>query len=353
LGAFNHTGGTLTNISNDTWIGENNTGVWTMSGGTAVLGWVQFARNGSGVGTLNLNGGVFSATELVGGGGLGTNNMNGGTIKARANNANFMHDLDAANVLAGGVTFDTDTNTIGIAQALLDGTGGGGLTKIGAGTLNLNGVNTYTGPTVVNAGALGGSGVISGSVTVNAGGAIAPGTSVGTLSVNNGVTLGGTALMEVSKTGGVATSDLLLVSGNLVFGGTLKVVIAGSDALAFNDTFNLFDWGTRSGAFTSLDLPAAYLWDTSQLNVNGTIRVIGVVPAQVSGSKVVGGNFVFTGIGGPPGGTYSVLTSTNAAAPQAEWTTNRTGVFDSNAAFSNAIPVNAGEPARFFRMKTP
>jgi hypothetical protein len=46
-------------------------------------------------------------------------------------------------------------------------------------------------------------------------------------------------------------------------------------------------------------------------------------------------------------------TTDDAAAPLANWTTNLTGVFDVSGAFSNAIPINTSEPARFFRMKTP
>jgi hypothetical protein len=171
--------------------------------------------------------------------------------------------------------------------------------------------------------------------------------------VNSNVTLGGNILMEVSRTGGVPTSDLLSVTGNLTYGGTLTVVVSGTNTLNYNDTFNLFDWGTRNGSFTTVNLPAGYYWDTSQLNINGTIRVTGITPARVNPAVAVGGNLVLTGVGGPPGASYTWLTSTNVAAPLSTWTTNSTGVFDSNGAFSNAFPISTSIKARFFQLKTP
>jgi hypothetical protein len=171
--------------------------------------------------------------------------------------------------------------------------------------------------------------------------------------VNNNVTLGGTIAMEISKDGGVATSDLLTVSGNIGFGGNLTVLLTGANGLAINDTFNLFDWGTKSGSFAVTTLPAGYYWDTTQLYVDGTIRVIGIVPPHVNPPVVSGGNLVVTGIGGPSGASYTWVSSTNVAAPVANWTTNSTGVFDASGGFSNAFPINVSERARFFRIKTP
>ena len=355
-GTINQTGGSFTCASGETWIGEDSgPGVWNISGGVATLGFVQLARNSSATGTLNLNGGTFAANEITtGSAGTSTLNFNGGTLGAvNGANPNFLHGLTTASVLSGGAIIDSGTNVINVSQALLDGTGGGGLTKNGTGTLRLNGINTYTGTTVVNAGTLGGTGTIAGPVAVGGSATLAPGASIGTLTVNSSVTLGGTTLMEISKDGGVPASDLLTVSGNLAYSGALTVVITGTNRLAFNDTFNLFDWGTRSGSFSSLNLPAGYLWDTSQLSVDGTIRVIGVSPAQITSSSVSGGNLVLQGAGGPPGASYSWLTSTNIAAPMSTWTTNSTGVFDGSGGFSNAFPISTSVQKRFFRLKTP
>jgi len=60
-----------------------------------------------------------------------------------------------------------------------------GVRKQGAGTVNLNGVNTYTGNTVVEAGTLGGSGSIAGALVLNANTSVAPGSSAGMLNVGS------------------------------------------------------------------------------------------------------------------------------------------------------------------------
>lgn len=340
----------------ETWVGENAApGTWTMNGGTAILGAVHLAQNADATGVMNLNSGSLVATEITTGNSGATQrelNFNGGILLAGMDNANFIHDLSAVNIQAGGAFINSAGFSIGINQALLDA-GGGGLTKLGAGTVNLNAVNTYTGTTTVNAGALGGSGSIAGALTVGAAGALAPGNGIGTFTVNDNATLGGALILEVTRNGGVPTSDLLAVTGNLACGGTVNVVLTGTNALVFNDTFHVLSWGTRSGSFGSINLPAGYLWDVSQLTVNGTIRVIGRTPPVVNPYTVSGGKLVLTGIGGPPGASYTWLTSTNLAAPLASWKTNLTGVFDSNSGFSNAFPINVSEPARFFLMRTP
>jgi hypothetical protein len=38
---------------------------------------------------------------------------------------------------------------------------------------------------------------------------------------------------------------------------------------------------------------------------------------------------------------------------KAQWTTNMVGTLDGSGAFSNALPVNTSEAARFFWLRTP
>jgi hypothetical protein len=68
-----------------------------------------------------------------------------------------------------------------------------------------------------------------------------------------------------------------------------------------------------------------------------------------SGGLIISG----TNTTGLAGGTYSLLVSTNLAAPLANWTTNQIGVFSSNGSFSNVIDPNAMANQLFFTIKTP
>jgi autotransporter-associated beta strand protein len=100
--------------------------------------------------------------------------FNGGTVRARQNTVNFLGETTNAveaihgkwltNIIArvrGGAIIDTAGFNIEIKSPLLAGMDeegdeglDGGLIKRGLGTLTLSGTNTYTGPTVVEAGTL-------------------------------------------------------------------------------------------------------------------------------------------------------------------------------------------------------
>jgi autotransporter-associated beta strand protein len=191
-GTLNQTGGTLTNTS-ETWICDGGTGLYDISGGVANVGLVvvgqsgavttsatltvrgtgefnatsvRLAATGQVKGTINLDGGRLTATEVVSGGaGTGTKtfNFNGGTLRAGANSGAFMQGLTVANVKDGGAVIDTNGFNVTIAQPLI-ANGTGGLSKIGSGTLTLTGTaNTWTGPTSVTGGTL----VLASSLTTS------------------------------------------------------------------------------------------------------------------------------------------------------------------------------------------
>jgi autotransporter-associated beta strand protein len=146
--------GTFTQPNGTMYVGYRGPGTLQLSGtGSVTVPAISFGALG-GSGTVNLNGGTLTTGSLARGTGTGTVNFNGGVLRASATTATFMQGLTAANVLSGGAKIDTQGNTVTIGQSLLDGGGGGGLTKLGSGTLILTGTNTYSGGTVISQGTL-------------------------------------------------------------------------------------------------------------------------------------------------------------------------------------------------------
>jgi fibronectin-binding autotransporter adhesin len=363
---------------------------------------VSRAINNGIAGTVSLGGGVIvannvsAATANSGSGNTAstaTFNFNGGTLRARTDNAAFFQGHTKAPIIdvnaivqVGGAIIDSDVYNIGFLEPLvtdpnLGGLPDGGLKKLGIGTLRLAGTNTYTGKTLVAGGTLlvdgvqgpslvivsnnatlGGSGVIGSNVTVNAGGTLSPGdNAVGTLTVAGNVSLGGTTTMEIDKVAG--TNDLLLATNTtpstITYGGTLNLVTVGG-TLAPGDTFKLFSANNYSGSFTAINSPGV-TWNTSNLNVDGTLAVVSVAPtgpttnASITSVSLVDNNIVIHGTNNNvPNNTmhYEVLASTNLAVPLSNWTVLATNLsYTAEGTFDYTNPIVPGTPQQFLDVK--
>lgn len=161
VGHLNVSGGTFhaSGAANALIVGEAGTGTLTVSskGVVDVANVLRIGQEPGASGTVNLNGGTLLAKRVASpnSAASSTFHFNGGTLKAAAGAAGpFLGGLSAAVVQSGGCIIDSGTNVITIDQDLLDGGGGGGLQKLGSGSLILAGDLDYTGPTAVSQGAL-------------------------------------------------------------------------------------------------------------------------------------------------------------------------------------------------------
>ncbi|HET6249008.1 MAG TPA: autotransporter-associated beta strand repeat-containing protein [Tepidisphaeraceae bacterium] len=264
-------------------------GVVTVGAGGAFPADNLYLAGYGGTGTINLNGGTLStARNIVNGAGSSTFNFNGGTLQAAANgtilgfgnysdpNGGF---LAQANIQSGGAILDSNGFIANITQPLLDGGGGGGVTKIGTGTLVLDGVaSTYTGGTTVSAGTLKASG--------NLGAASSP------VSVASGATLdlGGSiqATGPITLAGGTIVHGMLSAPSFTANNGSISTAITGSTVLNKTAAGTLTVSG--AGSFTGgANLSAGTI-------VIGSSSVVGTNPA--AGYKIVAaGDSITAGVG--------------------------------------------------------
>ncbi|HUB86498.1 MAG TPA: autotransporter-associated beta strand repeat-containing protein, partial [Verrucomicrobiae bacterium] len=394
---------------------RNTTGSTTMSNNYQIAGSgaVVFNSLGTGNGAVvtlgNLN--IGSGQELIGYRSAGgtTNTAYFPTVMLTGGNATFSpHSTTFGATNQAGMDFQLGN----VSQ-----TSASGIIMAGAGNLTLSGINTYTGNTTVNAGTLwltgnslltnspmitvasgatldvtgranqtltllGGqtltdNGNFNGNITNNSsatiygngsinngtlyynGGVVAPGNGtggIGTLTINGTVdmSLGGTTYMELNKTNGVATNDVLAVNGVLGYGGTLTVTNLGP-ALVGGDSFQLFAVSVSHYlTFTATNLPplsAGLSWSNT-LASNGKITVVGTsvvkLPPHIVSFSRSGTNLIFMGTNGVAGNPYVLWTSTNVALPLASWTQVLTGNFDGSGNFNFTNGVTPGSPRQFY-----
>ncbi|MBP7951534.1 MAG: autotransporter-associated beta strand repeat-containing protein [Verrucomicrobiales bacterium] len=207
-------GSQLTN-SSSLYVGYSGNGTLTVADGGrgAAATSVTLADNGSGTGTLNLNGtsgsrGVLETAFISEGSGTGGGhiNFNGGILRATADSADFLQNFEAGDVQiqSGGAFIVTNGHNVTIATVFQ---GGGGLTKQDEGTLTLTGTHSYTGPTTVEAGTLSVTGGLTSDVAVQSGGTLGGSGTVGAVNVLSGGTLAAGNSIESLATGNLTLSS--------------------------------------------------------------------------------------------------------------------------------------------------
>jgi hypothetical protein len=114
--------------------------------------------------------------------------------------------------------------------------------------------------------------------------------AAGDVVFDNNVAFGSQAMLEI-ELGDDAQYDHIDVTGLLTLDGTLDVELVPGYRPNLGDSFDILDWGTRSGEFDTLDLPGLLgnlKWDTSRLYSDGVLAVLAVgLPGDYNQNGVV------------------------------------------------------------------
>jgi autotransporter-associated beta strand protein len=276
---------TLTNVVSNGGITKNGAGTLTLSGTNTFAGGLNLD---DGILMLGNNAALGTGTLTITGGSI---NVTGARTTTNNNVQNWNGDFtvvggNTLNLGTGAVTINSDrmvtvsASTLTVGGAIGETGGSHSLTKSGAGTMILNGANSYTGGTIINGGVLQfGTGALpsTGAITIN---------SAGVLNANN-------TLADVTAWLGKITSDS---------GGVIALTGSSSENLDFTAHNNLMlgatTASTYSGTLTAdttyrLGGGTAALTVTTALTGSGKSLVVG--PAASTGSVILTNTNTYTG----------------------------------------------------------
>ena len=144
----------------------------------------------------------------------------------------------------------------------------------------------------------------------------------------------------------------ILFQGPAPLGGALNVTLANGYVPTNGTSFNVVSYGSFTGNFTSLGLPAAVSWQSNYGSTNFSL-VAGSGLPQFGIVNLSGTNLIFNGTGGLAGSNYVMLASTNLALPLTNWTALATNIFGGSGQFHYTNPVSPAKPRQFFIFKRP
>src|SRR5499427_989866 len=269
---INNNGGVLSFNNNSTAANATittNNGALTQFNGNSTGGNAQSITNAGGIVD-------FSGTA----GPAGDGNISAGSIAGAGNyylgsNQLTVGSNNLSTTVSGVIS---DCGPTGL-ECSASGSTGGGLTKVGSGTLTLTGASTYTGDTNVNEGVLNVTGSLVSAVTVNSGGMLTgtgtigglsvgsggivapgnPGNSIGTLRVAGDVSFDDGSIYQVKANAAGKSAMISATGAASIDGGTVQV-LAQSGTYARQTRYTILTAsGGVDGQFTNVTSNLAFL----------------------------------------------------------------------------------------------
>ncbi len=150
-----------------------------------------------------------------------------------------------------------------------------------------------TGSTLVFFGQVSGAGAFTGGGATFFEGGYSPGNSPAAVSLDGRVTFGDTNVLKIELGGTTLGTqyDHVAVAGQLTLDGKLqvsKIDLSNGFNFAPGQSFDILDWSSLSGTFSTLQLPtlsAGLMWNTSQLYTAGILSV--GLPGDFNGNGMV------------------------------------------------------------------
>lgn len=320
----------LDGLTNNTWsplsfaVFQGAPGTVTVNGAQAITG-LQFATDG-----YNVVGGAAGALTLVNGG-------------------------------SGNTAVRVDPNATATLGVTLNG--GGTLAKLDAGTLVLNGANTYTGGTLLN----GGTVVVGNNSALGSGGlTTANGTTLDSntaVSLGNAVNLNGT--LTVGGSNALTLAGTLAGTGSLIKNGIANLTLSGNNSYAGPTALNagglilasnsaLGAGALNAAAGTTLDTSSAVVLGNA-VSLAGNLGILGSADLTLNGlvsgagglTKSGAGNLTLNGGNAYLGGTQlnagSLTLGNGSALGTGGLTVNGAATLDNSAALAlaNNTTLNA------------
>jgi len=319
-----------------------------------------------GTGLLDLAGkNTYSGGTTLTGGTLGIGNSqalgSGALTMAAGTTLQFAASgLTVANaIVSSGAapTIDTGANSVTLSGVI---SGPGGLTKIGAGLLDLAGANTYTGATIVTGGTL----RIAGDISSSSGVTVA---TSATLQLGNGGAAGSFAgnvvdngVFAIDRSDTFTFAGAISGTGSFVQAGSGTIILAGANAYSGSTTISA---GMLQAGATSTFSPASAVTIASGaiLDLRGFSQTVGSLAgagqvALGSASLTTGNDntsTTFSGVIAGQGGLTKIGTGTFVLAGSDTYSGGTTlsggalGIANSQALGTGALTMAAGTSLQF------